>query len=77
MGKPDAFCFDLLRKQHNVKDVPLSKWLMVGDNLETDIMFGNKCGIDSLLVLSGVTSAEKAIRLHKGRGVLEGMPTHV
>ena len=34
---------------------------MIGDNLSTDILFANNSGIDSLLVLSGVTSAEKAL----------------
>ena len=62
MGKPDTWCFDLMKKQHNLHDVPLSKFLMVGDNLSTDILFGNNCGIDSLLVLSGVTPAHKAER---------------
>jgi len=33
---------------------------MVGDNLLTDILFGNNCGIDTLLVLSGNTSVKKA-----------------
>ena len=56
MGKPDTWCFDLLRRQHNLEDVPLSKFLMVGDNLSTDVVFGNKSGIDTLLVLSGVTT---------------------
>jgi ribonucleotide monophosphatase NagD (HAD superfamily) len=67
-------------------DVCLSKFLMVGDNLSTDILFGNKCEIDTLLVLSGVTNAGKAERVleeaNKGRfsrreGELEGVPTHV
>ena len=28
---------------------------MIGDNLNTDIKFAEVCGIDSMLVLSGVT----------------------
>ena len=85
MGKPDGMCFDLLRKQHGLEQEDLSKFLMVGDNLSTDILFGNQCGIDSLLVLSGVTTPDKAERV-LDQGVQtnlppgiekEGLPTHV
>ena len=55
-GKPSKRLFDLLRQQHGLENEPLSKFLMVGDNLETDIMFARNNKIDSLLVLSGVTS---------------------
>ena len=63
MGKPDIYGFNLLRKQHSLENIPIDKFLMVGDNLSTDILFGNKCGIDTLLVLSGVTNAAKIERL--------------
>ncbi len=33
--------------------------LMIGDNLNTDIKFAHNCGIDSLLVYSGVTSEKQ------------------
>ena len=32
---------------------------MIGDNLNTDIQFAKNCGIDSLMVLTGVTSKEQ------------------
>lgn len=60
IGKPNRWGFDLIRQQHNLEDVPLEKFLMVGDNLATDIQFGNSCGIDSCLVLSGVTNVTRA-----------------
>ena len=72
MGKPDTWCFDLLKRQHKLEGVDPSEFLMVGDNLSTDILFGNRCGMDSLLVLSGVTTAEKAERLLKGETIPDG-----
>ena len=55
---------------------------MVGDNLETDILMGNNCGIDSLLVLSGVTNVHRTqtILQKAKRGETiesEGVPTYV
>jgi ribonucleotide monophosphatase NagD (HAD superfamily) len=82
MGKPDTFGFDLLRKQHSLEEKPLDKFLMVGDNLETDILMGNNCGIDSLLVLSGVTNVARTQTIlqkaKKGETLeTEGVPTYV
>ena len=84
MGKPDVMCFDVLREEHRLWDEPLSKFLFVGDNLSTDILFGNECGIDTLLVLSGVTTVQKAENAIKPvKEVLpagfakEGVPTYI
>ena len=60
MGKPDTWCFELMKRQHGLDGIEPSNFLMVGDNLSTDIVFGNRCGMDTLLVLSGVTNANKA-----------------
>ncbi|MBR7927481.1 TIGR01457 family HAD-type hydrolase [Aerococcaceae bacterium zg-ZUI334] len=54
MGKPYRPILDgcLNRLDLNVEDV-----LMIGDNYETDIRVGLDAGMDTLLVLTGVTSA--------------------
>ncbi len=61
-GKPDAQMF-LLAYERALKDIPdikRNEILMVGDTLTTDIIGGNKFGLDTVLVLSGNTLPEMA-----------------
>ncbi|CAJ1370981.1 unnamed protein product [Effrenium voratum] len=58
MGKPSDALLVLLRSPH-AYNVDLSKALMVGDTLQTDIVFGNRGGMKTLLVLTGVTSQKE------------------
>ena len=57
---------------HNIPSNHKSKCLMIGDNLITDILFGNNCGIDTLLLLTGVTKRESYFNLSKEE--LENLP---
>ena len=50
-GKPSHFMFEEIRSR--IKTNP-SELLLVGDRLETDIAMGNKFGIDTALVNTGV-----------------------
>lgn len=52
-GKPSTFLMEFLLKNFNI---PTSRMCMVGDRLDTDILFGQKAGCRTLLVLSGVTN---------------------
>ncbi|XP_052202938.1 phosphoglycolate phosphatase 2 [Diospyros lotus] len=53
VGKPSTFMMDfLLQKFH----ISTSRMCMVGDRLDTDILFGQNAGCRTLLVLSGVTT---------------------
>jgi phosphoglycolate/pyridoxal phosphate phosphatase family enzyme len=54
--KPDPKSLDIIMKDHNIQDK--KRILMIGDNLKTDIPFAVNCGIDALLVLTGVTTEE-------------------
>ena len=56
IGKPSTIMFDMISADHSLNDK--SKILMVGDNLLTDIQFGMNSGIDTALVLTGVTSKD-------------------
>lgn len=51
-GKPSAFISDLILKDLSVKPEEI---LIVGDNLETDILIGIKGGMRTALVLTGVS----------------------
>jgi phosphoglycolate/pyridoxal phosphate phosphatase family enzyme len=55
MGKPTKFMKDAIVRDHGID---LSRTLMVGDRLDTDISFGNEFGMDTMLVFSGVTDRE-------------------
>lgn len=53
VGKPSTFMMDFLLEKFNIET---SKMCMVGDRLDTDILFGQNAGCKTLLVLSGVTT---------------------
>lgn len=74
-GKPDAQMF-LLAYERALKDVNVkrSDILMVGDTLYTDIIGGNKFGMDTALVLSGNTLPDMAQIRISGSGII---PTYV
>jgi HAD superfamily hydrolase (TIGR01457 family) len=55
VGKPNPFLLELMMKEHKLSK---DEMLIVGDRLDTDIMFAKNCGIKSALVLSGSTKKE-------------------
>lgn len=74
-GKPDAqlfmFAFERLG---NDRGINKSDVLMVGDTLRTDILGGNKFGLDTVLVLTGNTQAEDADIQIRSTGII---PTYI
>jgi len=74
-GKPDSqmfmFAYDLIREYRQISK---SDIVMVGDTLNTDILGGNKFGLDTVLVLTGNTLAKD----YEGRITAAGIvPTYV
>lgn len=50
--------FEEIIKDHfdgKIDDVTKSKFIMLGDNLDTDIAFGKGAGITTALMLTGIT----------------------
>jgi HAD superfamily hydrolase (TIGR01450 family) len=74
-GKPDSqmfmFAYDLVRAKGpaSKKDI-----LMVGDSLHTDILGGNKFGLDTVLVFSGNTLPDDAETAITSTGII---PTYI
>ena len=57
-GKPSAasfeFAIDILKQQANELGVEMDKIYMIGDNPAGDILGANQCGLESILVQSGI-----------------------
>lgn len=74
-GKPDAqmfiFAYEHIRRFPGVSKKEI---LMVGDTLHTDILGGNKFGLDTALVLTGNTQAEDAEIRIQSTGII---PTYI
>ncbi len=74
-GKPDSqlfmFAYDLIRQRMQVSKREI---LMVGDTLHTDIIGGNKFGLDTVLVLSGNTLPDDAETRIRSTGIV---PTYI
>jgi HAD superfamily hydrolase (TIGR01450 family) len=74
-GKPDAQLFMFAYERlENAKQVSRRDILMVGDTLRTDILGGNKFGLDTALVLTGNTQPQDAEVLIRSTGII---PTYV
>lgn len=58
IGKPNPFAWDLIRRDHELGNC---KALMLGDRMDTDILFGFQAGIDTCLMMSGCTENEQQI----------------
>lgn len=62
VGKPSKTALEMIMKSNNILEK--SKVIMIGDNPETDIEFGNNGGIDTILVTTGVTSLEEGRKVN-------------
>ncbi|NXC44030.1 PLPP phosphatase, partial [Penelope pileata] len=58
VGKPNTYMFDCIVERFGIDP---SRTLMVGDRLETDILFGKNCGLSTILTLTGVSRLEEAL----------------
>lgn len=67
IAKPHKPILDLFLKHFDLKREDI---LLIGDNLETDISLGCRCGVDTLFVQTGVHTKADIERLHIH-------PTHV
>eukprot|EP00088_Acartia_fossae_P071139 TRINITY_DN9705_c0_g1_i1.p1 TRINITY_DN9705_c0_g1~~TRINITY_DN9705_c0_g1_i1.p1 ORF type:complete len:341 (+),score=80.82 TRINITY_DN9705_c0_g1_i1:31-1053(+) len=57
LGKPNRLMFDIVQKRH--PSVVPERTLMIGDRADTDILLGKNCGLQTLMVGTGVHSLEK------------------
>ena len=59
VGKPNPL---MMRSALNALEAHSENTIMLGDRMDTDIVSGLEAGIETILVLTGVTSREEADR---------------
>jgi NagD protein len=59
VGKPNPF---MMRSALNTLDAHSETTAMVGDRMDTDVVSGLEAGLQTILVLTGVTTPEAADR---------------
>ncbi|XP_014256456.1 glycerol-3-phosphate phosphatase-like isoform X1 [Cimex lectularius] len=64
VGKPSTFAFEYVQKAFNMNP---KRCLMIGDRCSTDIAFGKKTGMQTLLVLTGVQTMEHVLQFEKNK----------
>jgi len=74
VGKPSIIAFKVALATAGVSP---EECLVIGDRLETDILGANRAGLDSVLVLTGVTKREDLERQERGEGKQDGKPTWI
>lgn len=65
LAKPNPYAVDLIV---NDNSLDRSKCVMIGDRLNTDIMFANSGGIDSILLMTGVSKVEDLVKAENSEG---------
>ena len=68
-GKPSQLLLDIIVQEHKLDR---KRTVMVGDRLDTDILFGHGGGLRTLLVMSGV---QKSLEIIAKTGVV--LPDYV
>jgi 4-nitrophenyl phosphatase/phosphoglycolate phosphatase len=58
VGKPSPLMIDYLVEKYKIER---SRMCMVGDRLDTDVLFGSDNGLSTILTLSGVTTESKLL----------------
>ncbi|XP_069704333.1 glycerol-3-phosphate phosphatase-like isoform X3 [Periplaneta americana] len=74
IGKPSTYIGDAVVKKHKVNP---KRTLMIGDKCSTDILFGNNCGFQTLLVLTGVNTLDDVNQLKKSNSEGHGQKIFV
>uniref|UniRef100_A0A8C2JHE1 Pyridoxal (pyridoxine, vitamin B6) phosphatase n=1 Tax=Cyprinus carpio TaxID=7962 RepID=A0A8C2JHE1_CYPCA len=64
IGKPSRFMFECISSQFGLDP---ARSLMIGDRLETDVLFGSNCGLTTVLTLTGVSTLEETLAYRDGQ----------